>query len=277
MQRKLPIVGAALSLVIMLLVAMKWKIPRQPALAGTTTATLIAAISFFRIYRLCKTGWAMAAGVLGQVGLALACALALVMQRFWRDPDRVPPREKGVVLSAADGEVLYIKTVDENSTPLVTKNGRDYLLTELMGTNLMAVGAYIIGVEMNVLNVHVNRCPIDGQVKLVKHIGGKFISLRKEEAPFVNERCTTVIENSSLVVGVVQVASRLVRRIENYLHMNQAVSLGQRLGMIRFGSLVAVVLPKRSDVRIGVKVGDRVTAGVSILARYAADGGSVET
>ena len=121
---------------------------------------------------------------------------------------------------------------------------------------------------MNFLNVHVNRCPIAGQVKLLKHIEGKFISLRKDEAPFVNERLTTIIENASLSLAVVQVASRLVRRIESYLSVGETVSVAQRLGMIRLGSLVAVVLPKREDVRIEVKPGDRATAGISVLARY---------
>lgn len=260
--------GAASSLLSMLPLVVKWKLPKMPALAGAAAATLVAALSFFWIYPLCETGWGLAAGVFGQTALALALAFSLMMLCFWRDPERVPPEKDGVVLSAADGEVLYIRTVDEGSTPLVTKGGRDYLLRELTGTNLLASATHVIGVEMNLLNVHVNRCPIAGEVKLLKHIEGKFMSLRKDEAPFVNERLTTIIENASLTVGVIQVASRLVRRIESYLRIGETVGAGQRLGIIRFGSLVAVLLPKREDVKIEVKPGDRVTAGVSVLARY---------
>ncbi len=69
-------------------------------------------------------------------------------------------------------------------------------------------------------------------------------------------------------MAVVQVASRLVRRVESYLSIGETVGAGQRLGMIRFGSLVAVVLPQREDVRIEVKPGDRVTGGISVLAHY---------
>ena len=94
------------------------------------------------------------------------------------------------------------------------------------------------------------------------------MSLRKEESPFVNARLTTIIENVSLSVAVVQVASRLVRRVESYLSVGGRVSAGQRLGMIRLGSLVAVIMPQRKDVRIEAKPGERVTAGVSVLARY---------
>lgn len=85
----------------------------------------------------------------------------------------------------------------------------------------------------------------------------------------MNERVTTLIENAALNVTVVQVASRLVRCVESYRNVGETVNIGQRLGMIRVGSLVAVVLPLREDVTIEVKPGDRVTAGVSIVARYA--------
>ncbi len=268
MSWELPALGAASSMLLMLSLATKWRLPKLPALAGAAAATLAAGLPFFWIYPLCETNGGLAMAVFGQIAVALVLALSLIMLRFWRDPERVPPEEDGVVLSAADGKVIYVKTIDQGSTPLVTKGGRDYLLRELTGTSLLASAAYVIGVEMTFLDVHVTRCPIAGQVKLQKHIEGKFISLRKREAPFVNARLTTIIENASLTVVAVQVASRLVRRVESYRSVGDTVSAGQRLGMIRFGSLVAVVLPKREDVRIEVKPGDRVRAGVSVLARY---------
>jgi len=276
MSWELQALGAVSSVLLMLPLAMKWKLPKLPAFAGITAATLAAALPFFWIYPLCQTNRGLAVAVLGQMALALTLALSLMMVRFWRDPERVPPEKNGVVLSAADGKVLYTRNVDEGSTPLVTKGGRDYLLRELTGTSLLASAAYVIGVEMTFLDVHVTRCPIAGQVKSQKRIEGKFISLRTAEAPFVNERLTTIIENASLTVAVAQVASRLVRRVESYLRVGETVSAGQRLGMIRFGSLVAVVLPKRKDVKIEVKAGDRVKAGVSVLARYEVNDGRRE-
>lgn len=211
---------------------------------------------------------------LGQAGLALGLGLALVMWRFWRDPQRVPPRSRGVVLSPADGQVLYVREADESAVPLVTKGRRGYRLGELTGTRLVSEPAHVVGIEMTFLDVHVNRCPVSGRVRQTEHIGGSFLSLRREEAPFVNERLTTVIENETLTVAVVQIASRLVRRIESYLAPGMAVAAGQRLGVIRLGSLVAVVIPKREGVIITVRPGDRVTAGVSILACYPeGDGG----
>lgn len=260
-------IGLAASAVILLLAAAKWKIPFRVAGPGGVGVSLLAAVPFLWVYPTCSSRGAVVAAILGQVALALGLAAAGLMFAFWRDPERVPPERSGVVLSAADGLVAYITAIDDSSVPLVTKHGQDYRLEELTGTSLVTGPAWVIGVEMNFLNVHVNRCPIDGQVRLLKHITGGFLSLRRDEAPFVNERLTTVIEGPMLSVGVVQVASRLVRRVQGYLSSGQTVSAGQRLGMIRFGSLVAVVMPQRHDIDIQVKVGDHVTAGVSVLAR----------
>lgn len=262
------LIGLVASIAILLLVAAKWKIPLRVAGLGGMGISLLAGVPFLWIYPRCVSSAVVIVALLGQVALALGLAAAGLMFAFWRDPERIPPKTRGVVLSAADGQVAYVTAVADGSVPLVTKQGRDYRLEELTGTSLVGSPAWVIGVEMNFLNVHVNRCPIDGQVRLLKHIPGRFISLRKDEAPFVNERLTTVIEGSKLSVAVVQVASRLVRRIQGYLSMGQMVSAGQRLGMIRFGSLVAVVLPQRPDISIAVQVGDRVTAGISILAHY---------
>jgi len=267
MRWKLPALGAAISFLFMMLAARKWKIPKRSAMIGAMASSFAAALPFVWLDSLCKSSKAKAAAMFGQVALAFAFAITLIMRHFWRDPERIAPEEKDIVLAPADGKILYIKTIDKGSIPLVTKHGRNFLLQELVGMNLMDNGAYVIGVEMNLLDVHVNRCPIDGQVKFVNHIEGTFISLGRAEAQFKNERCITVIENPIVTLAVAQVASRLVRRIDNYLYAGQMVRAGQRLGMIRFGSLVAVVLPKRENIKLEAIVGNRVTAGVSILAR----------
>lgn len=264
----LPAAGIVISLLLMLPLAIKWKLPKLPTLAGAVAVSIAAALPFFWIYSWCGTDLGLILAVPGQIALALALGLGLLMWRFWRDPERVPPEEDGVVLSAADGKVLYVRTIDDGSTPLVRKSGRDYLLKELTGTHLLGSAVYLIAVEMSFLDVHVNRCPIAGWVKLLRPIEGSFLSLRKEESAFKNARFTTIIENASLTVAVVQVASRLVRRVQSFLTLDERVGAGQRLGMIRLGSLVAVIVPQTNGVRIEAKPGERVTAGVSVLARY---------
>jgi phosphatidylserine decarboxylase len=72
-------------------------------------------------------------------------------------------------------------------------------------------------------------------------------------------------------VVVVQVASRLVRRVQSYVEVGDSVAPGQRMGMIRFGSLVVMIFPAREDLRVEVELGERVTAGLSVLARYGPD------
>jgi phosphatidylserine decarboxylase len=262
------VIGFVFSILAMLLLAMKWKLPKLSSLAGIIAVSLAAAMFSLWIYPLCGKSACASVAISGQIVVALILGFSLILLRFWRDPERVPPEEEGVVLSAADGKVISVRTVDKGSMPLVRKSGNDYLLRELTGTSTLASEAHIIDVEMNFLDVHVTRCPISGKVKLQKDIEGKFISLRRDDAPFINARLTTIIENASLTVTAVQVASRLVRHVESYRSEGEMVRIGQRLGMIRFGSLVAVVLPNREGVRIEVKPGDRVTAGVSVLARY---------
>ena len=270
MNSGLPALGAAFSALLMLALAIKWKLPRLQALIGAAAAAIVTALPFIWIYPLFGSGLGWGLVAFGQVSVALACGLLLVSLRFWRDPERVPPETDRVVLSAADGEVAYIWHIAKDSATVVSKGGRDYTLDELAGTNLAASAVHVVGVGMSFLDVHVNRCPISGQVKLTKHIAGKFMSLRKDEAPFVNERLTTVIEGNSLNVGVVQIASRLVRRVQSYLKVGETVGAGQRLGMIRLGSLVAIIIPDREDVKIEVTPGDYVRAGISVLARYGA-------
>jgi phosphatidylserine decarboxylase len=88
---------------------------------------------------------------------------------------------------------------------------------------------------------------------------------------YENERATTVIERPGLEVAVVQIASRLVRQIAGFVDVGDRVTAGQRIGVIRLGSQVDVVLPRREGVRVTVRPGERVRAGESILAELETD------
>ncbi len=257
-----------ISIFCMLLIARKWNIYNRSILISAILISLTVSVPFLWIYYNQNSGWLLIISIIGQIGISIVVALALVLYHFFRDPERVPPQGKGAIVSPADGEIIYINTIPNGFTPLVTKDGRDYHLQELAGIEFAGTGMVIIGIEMNILNVHVNRCPIEGNVNLVKHIDGKFMSLRKKEAPFLNARCTTLIKNEALSMVIVQISSRLVRRVDNYLNAGQTVNLGQRLGMIRFGSQVAAVIPNREDIKVVAHIGQKVLAGISILANY---------
>jgi phosphatidylserine decarboxylase len=186
--------------------------------------------------------------------------------RFYRDPQRRPPQRDDVIVSPADGKIIYIRESREGMLPISTKYGHQYPLQELTKTSFFSQDAVVIGISMSFLDVHINRSPMAGRVTLRRHFPGRFGSLRRPEMVFENERATTIIKRGEIQVAVVQIASRLVRQIAAFVEENQDVTLGQRIGIIRFGSQVDLVLPKRRDLKLKVHIGERVKAGQSIIA-----------
>lgn len=171
-----------------------------------------------------------------------------------------------MVVSPADGEVVYVKRSHEQRLPVACKRGNTVALEELTRTKVHDGESIVVGIGMSFLDVHVNRAPIAGRIKLRRHFPGRFGSLGQPEMVFENERATTLIAGSRLEVAVVQIASRLVRQIAGYVGEGDEVELGQRIGVIRLGSQVDLVLPSRPDLRVLVKQGDRVHAGTSVIA-----------
>ena len=159
--------------------------------------------------------------------------MALLAYRFYRDPERQAPDRDDVIVSPADGVVIYVRKSEGGMLPVSDKHGRRYPLVELTKTQLHSDDAVVIGIAMNFADVHVNRSPLDGRVTFCRHFPGMFGSLRKPEMLFENERATTVIERDDLQVAVVQIASRLVRQIAVFLREGEPVALSQRLGVIR--------------------------------------------
>jgi phosphatidylserine decarboxylase len=198
--------------------------------------------------------------------LTLVTAVAVLAYRFYRDPERSVPLTPGLVVSPADGEVLYVRQSQQGALPISTKNGRSYSLEELTKTPLQTEDATVVGIGMSFLDVHVNRAPIAGRITSRQHFPGFFGSLRLPEMVFRNERLTTIIESPDCQVVVVQIASRLVRQIVSFVQESQEVTRGQRIGVIRLGSQVDLVLPRRADLRVTVSPGDRLTAGQSVVA-----------
>jgi phosphatidylserine decarboxylase len=213
---------------------------------------------------------ALPVGMWARVGItwavAFAAEVAFLAWRFYRDPERTAPDRDDAIVSPADGEVVYVRRSTGGMLPVAEKHGHSFPLIELTKTPLASEEAIVVGIGMSFLDVHINRAPIAGKVTTRKHFPGQFGSLGKAEMVFRNERATTVIERDGLQVAMVQIASRLVRQIVSFVKEGQNVALGQRVGVIRLGSQVDVVIPARSDLRVAVKAGDRVKAGVSVLA-----------
>ena len=200
--------------------------------------------------------------------LIILTSLSLLVFRFNRDPDRIAPEDKSMILSPADGKVIYVKKIEEGRVPFSEKKGQKFPLNDFVQSDVLSGGGYLIGIMMTYLDVHVNRAPIGGNIRLLKHIKGLFISLKRKEAVIKNERVFTVINNGQFKVGIVQIASRLVRKIVPYFSEGQEVQKGERIGVIRFGSQVDLILPNLRSLRIMVMPGTKVKAGISIVATF---------
>jgi phosphatidylserine decarboxylase len=193
-------------------------------------------------------GAAFCTAVLAVLDLTLPALLGLVVTFciccFFRDPERVVPNVAGAVVSPADGKVI-------EAGPAV-----DARLDQ--GT------CQKISIFMSVLNVHVNRIPHDGTVTRIEYCPGKFFRANLDKASRDNEHNAVFVETEKgQTICFVQIAGLIARRIISGLQVGDNVVRGRRFGMICFGSRLDVYLPE--DATIDISVGDRVTAGISIL------------
>ena len=181
--------------------------------------------------------------------LALAVTLvALWVAYFFRDPERTGQRGRHLVVAPADGKVVHITEVDEP--------------TFVQGRTVR------ISIFMNVFNVHVNRYPVTGTVRKVQRTAGQFLNAAGERASLENEQVSVGIEADGTRVLVRQIAGLIARRIHTYSAEGQAVTQGERMGIIRFGSRVDVFLPTGAISR--VKVGETTIAGTTVIAELPA-------
>ena len=153
---------------------------------------------------------------------------------FFRDPERVIAQ--GIV-APADGVVTEIEC-----------SGEKIKIVTVMG----------------LANVHVNRAPLEGRVVSIKHFPGQH-KLAKNKDSDVNERLETTLETPIGQVTVTQIAGAFARRIVSYTREGDKISRGQRIGIIRFGSRVDVVMPEKG-YKVVVEKGSKVLAGASSLA-----------
>ncbi len=198
--------------------------------------------------------------------LVLGIAFGLTMIRFWRTPNRKIVAKKNELVSPADGNVLYVKKIEKNEVPISIKNGLEARLDEITQTSILETPCWLIGINMTPFDVHKNCTPLSGKVILNKHISGKFLSLKEPKAIVENERNTLVLENEKMIMGIVQTASKLVRRIDSYVELDQELEKGDWFGMIRFGSQVDLIIP--AYCKVNVEVGEQLYAKSTVIASY---------
>lgn len=207
------------------------------------------------------------AGVLGIIAV-FVCFSILFLIRFYRIPfmrGRKVHSSEDELLSPADGNVIYIKRVEGGEVPCAVKNCRTATLNEVMQTGIINNPVWMIGINMTPFDVHRNASPLSGTIVLNHHINGQFASLKDKNALGINERNTMVINHNGHLVGIIQTASRLVRRIVTYKKEGEIISKGEWLGMIRFGSQVDLIIP--AEWEVNVKLGEQVYTKETIIAR----------
>ena len=170
---------------------------------------------------------------------------------FFRDPERVKPDKKNILLSPADGKILF---VGKSKSP---DNLSDNQSKEMQK----------ISIFMNVFDVHINRIPISGKISWLKYVPGTFLNASLDKSSEDNERMIIKIEYSkNKYVYVVQIAGLIARRIKCDLSENQSVTIGDRFGLIRFGSRVDLYFPNDCDPL--VSEGQTSISGETILADF---------
>jgi phosphatidylserine decarboxylase len=196
--------------------------------------------------------------------LIIGLGYTFTIIRFWHTPTRKITAALNEIVSPADGNVIYIKKIEAGETPIAIKNGKLNNISELTKSNLLQSPCWLVGINMTPWDVHKNCAPIDGRITLNQHSAGDFLSLKNFDAITMNERNTYVIENTTLRIGVVQIASKGVRRIDSYVKQGSMIKRGDWLGMIRFGSQVDVILPYTCDIKL--KLGQQVYAAKTVIA-----------
>jgi len=196
-------------------------------------------------YYIVREGWPFIAAALAIFVITLmigswffilpAAAILFFIILFFRNPERVVSNGDDIVVSPADGTVIY------------AAKGK-------------------ISIFMSVFNVHVNRVPVNGVVRKIAYNKGRFLVASRDKASLDNEQNAIFIEdNRGRTVKFVQIAGFIARRIVCYLKEGDNVTRGERFGMIRFGSRVDVYLPAGANIL--VKNRQKVYAGSTILAK----------
>ena len=219
------------------LTAVKWRFPsvHPEGRKFTLIAAVIALVAF---------------SILPDVFGWLLVMVTIWVATFFRDPIRTTPQDPALIVAPADGLVTMITRV---SAP-----------PELAGEGGLS-GEYMrVSIFMSVFDVHINRTPIAGRIARVAYVPGKFLNADLDKASEDNERQHFLVEREDGVkIGFTQIAGLVARRIMAFVKEGDQVAAGERIGLIRFGSRVDVLLPPGTGSQ--VLLGQRTIAGETVL------------
>jgi phosphatidylserine decarboxylase len=221
--------------------------------------------------------------------LVLLLSVFYFYRKFWfyRDPVRIPPKIEDVIISPADGKVMYIQQFEESEV-FSEKLGQKIRLEEITKASIDVNGrkGWLVGIYMSPLDVHFNYAPVDGVVEKIVYTPAKtnlpmvdlweyinFMFLRRtvnlfaHEFHFVNERNAIFLRGRDFPLVIVEIADKFVNKISCFVNRGDVVETGQKVGFIERGSQVDLVIFKE-DLHFLVKPGEQVYGGKTVLAEY---------
>ena len=191
-------------------------------------------------------GWSIFGSVLF-IGAGILFAVTLIGTLFfYRDPDRTVPPGGGIIVAPADGRVVQMSEgvqLSFHDSPLKR-----------------------ISIFLSLWDVHINRAPVSGEVFLLRYRPGCFLPAFLRKSPDANEQNIIGIQTENGPIFVKQIAGLIACRIVNHLNMNDRIHMGDRFGMIRFGSRVEIFMPR--SISLAVSEGQKVKAGETIIGVY---------
>jgi phosphatidylserine decarboxylase len=178
----------------------------------------------------------------GSTGLAIVpVVLACFFLWFFRDPNRAIPAGPGQIVSPADGKIHEVDVIETTQ-----------------GSRLK------LSIFLNVFDVHVNRAPSEAVISEVNYRKGLFVNAMRQDSAVVNEQNMIVMDCGTHEITIKQIAGLLARRIVCFVKVGDRVKRGERVGLIKFGSRVDILMPASAELQ--VKKGDRVKGGATVLA-----------
>ncbi len=169
--------------------------------------------------------------------------LAAFTAYFFRDPERTAPNRQNIVISPADGKVVYVGEVEKG--------------------HYFEGPAKKVSIFMSILDVHVNRAPVSGVVREIIYNRGKFFNANSDKASLSNEQNWVIIEKGSQKIAFVQIAGVVARRIVCKITKGQSLDMGEKVGLIMFGSRIDLYLPQSAEIT--VSPGMKVRADESVI------------
>ncbi len=195
------------------------------------------------------------------ISIEVILAIILIWSlAFFRDPYRLPPIDKKLLLAPADGKITNIETIEEND-----------FIPLLGGAGFIGGPALRVGIFLSIFDAHINRSPCDAKVEKVTYKKGRFKNAANPNSAKVNESnnlylVRTDSPNDRLIVR--QISGAIARRIVCQATSGQNLTCGEKFGMIKFGSRTELYVPANENTKCLVKIGDKVKAGLTPLVRY---------